>query len=75
MNDLLAMAYPKYYIQVSGIEDSIFPLAGAEYAFNKGKKIYESNNLAGRCTLIKGNGGHRFYADDSWPVVHEYLGR
>ena len=27
-----------------------------------------------RCTLIKGNGGHRFYADDSWPVVHKYLG-
>lgn len=69
MGDLMAMAYPKYYIQVSGIEDPIFPLFGAEEVFQKGKQAYETLGEGNRCTLIKGNGGHRFYADDSWVVV------
>ena len=41
MGDLMAMAYPKYYIQVSGMEDNISTI---------------------------------FYDDDSWPVVHKYMG-
>ncbi|MBQ8895082.1 MAG: hypothetical protein IJ043_11830 [Clostridia bacterium] len=73
MNDLMAMAYPKYYVQVSGIEDPIFPLFGAEQVFEKGKQAYESQEKGNRCTMVKGNGGHRFYADDAWPVVHQYL--
>lgn len=74
MGDLMAMAYPKYYIQVSGIEDNIFPIFGAEEVFEKGKQAYEQFGEGSRCTLVKGNGGHRFYADDSWPVVHKYIG-
>ena len=73
MNDLMAMAFPKYFIQVSGIEDPIFPLFGAELVFEKGKQAYESLSKGERCTLVKGNGGHRFYADDAWPIVHKYL--
>ncbi|MBO5261579.1 MAG: acetylxylan esterase [Clostridia bacterium] len=73
MNDLMAMAYPKYFIQVSGIEDKSFPLLGAEQVFKKGKQIYEAFEKGYRCTLVKGNGGHRFYADDAWPIVHKYL--
>lgn len=74
MNDLMAMAYPKYYIQVSGTEDPIFPLSGAESVFMKGKQAYEALHAGDRCTLVKGNGAHRFYADDAWPVVRKYLG-
>ena len=29
MGDLMALAYPKYYVQVSGKEDPIFPITGA----------------------------------------------
>ena len=74
MNDLIAMAYPKYFIQVSGIEDPIFPLSGAEEVFAKGKQAYEAMQNGDRCTLVKGNGSHRFYADDAWPVVRKYFG-
>ena len=73
MNDLMSMAYPKYFIQVSGIEDPIFPLFGAEQVFEKGKQTYEAFKEGYRCTLVKGNGGHRFYADDAWPVVRKYF--
>ncbi|MBQ8526685.1 MAG: hypothetical protein IJ460_08230 [Clostridia bacterium] len=74
MGDLLTMAYPKYYIQVSGIEDPIFPITAAEKVFEKGKLVYDAQGVGERCTLIRGNGGHRFYADDAWPIVHQYLG-
>ena len=73
MGDLMVMAYPKFFVQVSGIEDDIFPISGAEAVFEKGKNAYASQGLDERCTLVKGNGGHRFYADDSWQFVHEYL--
>ncbi len=74
MNDLMAMACPKYYVQVSGIEDPIFPIFGAEQVFAKGKQAYEALQKEDRCTLVKGNGAHRFFADDAWPVVHKYIG-
>ena len=74
MGDLMAMACPKYFVQVSGKEDSIFPLFGAEEVFEAGKKAYAQAGLADRVALVAGNGGHRFYADDAWPVVHKYLG-
>lgn len=73
MNDLIAMAYPKIFIQVNGIEDPIFPLSGAEEVFEKGKKVYEENGCADRCVMVKGNGAHRFYADASWPIVHQLM--
>ena len=75
MNDLFAMAAPKYFIQVSGIEDNIFPIEFAEKVFEKGKTVYEGLGVGDRCVLVKGNGGHRFFADDSWPYVHKYLGK
>ena len=74
MNDLMAMAYPKYFMQVSGMEDPIFPLSGAEEVFAKGKQAYEAVQKGDRCTRVKGNGSHRFYADDAWPVVRKYFG-
>lgn len=74
MGDLMAMTYPKYYVQVSGVEDSIFPLFAAEQVFESGKRAYDALGGGDRCTLVKGSGGHRFYADDTWPIVHRYLG-
>ncbi len=75
MGDLLAMAYPKYYVQVNGIGDPIFPLKGAESVFAHGKSAYEEMGKGDRCYHVKGNGEHRFYADDSWPIVHKMLGK
>lgn len=74
MNDLMAMAAPVAFVQVSGAEDPIFPLFGAEEVYEKGKKAYEALGAAERCVLVKGAGGHRFYADDAWPKVHNLMG-
>ena len=75
MGDLMAMAYPKPFVQVSGIEDKIFPVGAAEEVFNAGKTAYEEMGDGDKCVMVKGNGGHRFYADDAWPHVHKLLNR
>ncbi|MBQ3530237.1 MAG: acetylxylan esterase [Oscillospiraceae bacterium] len=74
MDDLMAMAYPKYFVQVSGKEDNIFPIFAAEQVFENGKRVYDAFQMGDRCALVKGNGGHRFYPDDAWPIVHKFLG-
>lgn len=75
MGDIMAMAYPKYFIQVNGAEDNIFPIESAKKVFADGKKAYEDNGAADRCAHIIGDGGHRFYADPAWPIVHKMLGK
>ena len=75
MGDLFAMAYPKYYIQVNGITDDIFPIEGAKKVFLDGKKAYEDNGDADKCAHVIGYEGHRFYADNAWPIVHKMLGK
>lgn len=75
MSDLMAMAYPKYFIQVSGIADGIFPIAGAEEVFERGKAVYTRLGAGERCAIIKGEGGHRFFADPAWLLVHKYIGK
>ena len=74
MGDLMAMACPKYFVQVNGVEDKIFPIAGAEEVFEAGKRAYAELGCEDRVAMIHGDGGHRFYADAAWPVVHKYLG-
>ncbi|MBQ2704243.1 MAG: acetylxylan esterase [Clostridia bacterium] len=74
MGDLMAMAAPKAFIQVSGLEDNIFPIDAAKSVFEKGSLAYEQLGVKDRTALVIGNGGHRFYADDTWPLIHKILG-
>ena len=40
-----------------------------------GKRAYEEKGISDRCVMIKGKGGHRFYADGTLPYVHKFLQR
>ena len=75
MGDLIAMACPKYYVQVNGAQDKIFPIEGAKACFEAGKSAYESLGVTDRLIHVIGEEGHRFYADKAWHVVHDLLGR
>jgi len=75
MGDLIAMSCPKYYVQVNGEKDDIFPLFGAKDVFGHGKTAYTEKGIEERIYHVIGAEGHRFYADDSWPIVHKMLGR
>lgn len=73
MSDLMAMACPKYYVQVSGRHDPIFPIDGAKAVFEKGREAYIDTDNAERAVFIEGEEGHRFYADAAWGAVHTLL--
>ena len=75
MDDLIAMAFPKFYVQVSGVEDAGFWIKGARDAFARGRRIYDECEMKDRIALVEGPAGHRFYPDLAWPIVHKMLSR
>lgn len=67
MAEIAALAAPRPIVIVSGKEDSIFPLATAEHEFYRLKEIYYKNSDSpDNCVHVKGDGGHRFYAEPAW---------
>jgi len=74
MADILGLFAPKPVVIVAGRDDKIFPLRGTRHAFRNLQTIYSASGAPDRCQLVVGKGGHRFYADDAWPVLHKLLG-
>ncbi len=74
MGDLGGLIFPRKYVIVSGKDDPIFPLEGAKKCYETTKRIYKKYGLENNIHHVIGNGGHRFYADDAWPVMNELIG-
>lgn len=68
MGDLACLIAPRPLIVVAGTEDNGFYIDGVKKAFHTIDRIYKKADAEGNCHLVVGNGGHRFYADISWPV-------
>lgn len=73
MHDLSILIAPRPLIIVAGKDDEIFPIEGVKRGFETVKKIYKAAGAEENCQLIIGDGGHRFYADVSWPVFDRYI--
>ena len=73
MGDLAAMIAPKKLTVVCGEEDDIFPLFGVREVYAEIERLYAAAGAPGHCALVVGHGGHRFYADDAWPVMKALL--
>jgi len=73
MPDVLGLFAPKPVVVVAGKEDTIFPIKAVRSAFRDLKKVYEAAGAGDRCHLIVGDGGHRFYAEEAWPVLLDEL--
>jgi cephalosporin-C deacetylase-like acetyl esterase len=71
LGDLACLIAPRPLVVVAGSEDNIFPIEGVHEAFNNIQEIYSSQGAGKMCRLVVGAGGHRFYADDAWPVFSE----
>jgi dipeptidyl aminopeptidase/acylaminoacyl peptidase len=69
MSDIMGLFAPKPVVIVSGKDDKIFPIQGARRAFKNLQQIYKECGALNRCHLVVGQGGHRFYADEAWPVM------
>ena len=73
MADILGLFAPKPVVVVAGETDGIFPIQGVQEAFTQLQRIYKEAGAPDNCRLVIGNGGHRFYADDAWPVMKERI--
>ena len=73
MGDLVVMIAPKKLVVVCGKDDNIFPLHGVRETFGIIGTLYEASDAPDGCALVVGEGGHRFYADDAWPVMKKLL--
>ena len=73
MADVMGLFAPRPVVVVCGQEDPIFPVQGVRRAFSELRKIYLAAGGAENCHLVVGEGGHRFYAEDAWPVMLEEL--
>ena len=75
MSDVLGLFAPKPVVVVAGKEDPIFPIRATRRAFKELHAIYKARDAGDRCHLVVGTGGHRFYAEDAWPVMLRELER
>lgn len=73
MADVMGLFAPKPVVLVSGQEDEIFPIGATRSAFEHLKQIYRAAGAEERCRLVEGVGGHRFYAQQAWPVLLDLL--
>lgn len=73
MGDLGCLIAPRPLVIVCGVEDKIFPLHGVEASYEVTKKAYQKMGKEELCHLVKGNGGHRFYPDDAWPIAKRMI--
>ena len=73
MGDLGGLIAPRKLIVVHGKHDDIFPEAGVYEAYDEIKRLYAAAKAEDKCRIVTGDGGHRFYAADSWPVLHKMM--
>ena len=74
MGELGGLIAPRALVVVNGIKDDIFPDEGVREAYANISRIYAAAGAPDRCRLVTGDGDHRFYADPTWPHVHELAG-
>lgn len=73
MGDISGLIAPRKLVVVNGREDDIFPDEGVRETFEITKRMYAAAGVPDACALVTGEGGHRFYADPAWRVVHEMI--
>ncbi|MEI6032792.1 MAG: hypothetical protein WCS65_00760 [Verrucomicrobiae bacterium] len=66
--DIAGLIAPKPLVIVHGREDHLFPIRSTRRAFRDVKATYEAAGAAGKCALVIGPAGHRYYPDLAWPV-------
>ncbi len=75
MGELCQLVVPRSLIVVNGAEDNIFPIAGAKACVEVANIAYEKNGASDRLHHVIGEKGHRFYADDTWPILHREIAK
>ena len=73
MGEIGCLIAPRKLIVVNGNQDQIFPLEGAKKVYSVISDAYKKLGKQDNCNMVVGNGGHRFYGDDVWPVINSMM--
>jgi hypothetical protein len=73
MGDMAGLVAPRKLVVVSGEKDPIFPIDGVLKTMEIAKASYKAAGCENNIAHVVGNGGHRFYAADSYPVFNEMV--
>ncbi len=73
MGDLVGLIAPRGLVAINGEKDMAFMIEGAKECFEIGKKVYKAMGAEDKCYHVIGEGGHRFYADASWPTIQKLI--
>ncbi len=73
MGDLAGLVAPRAMVIVSGKDDVIFPIDGAKRSVELAKVAYKAAGCEENLAHVIGDGGHRFYADASYPVFNSIV--
>ena len=73
MYDVMGLFAPRKLVIVCGAKDDIFPLEATKRAFAELKTIYRAAESEGNCSLVIGAEGHRFYAQEAWGAMLDYM--
>lgn len=73
LGDLAVMIAPKNLTMVCADNDPCYPTDGTFETTDRIQHIYQAMGAEEHCALVVGHDGHRFYADDAWPVMHRLL--
>ncbi len=74
MADIMGLFAPKPVVVVAGKEDEIFPIKATRKAFKALQEIYDAAGAKKHSHLVVGQEGHRFYAEQAWPLILAELG-
>ena len=73
MCDLAMLIAPRPLLVVCGQDDDIFPLDGVRAAFDTVRQIYRAAGSPDNCHMAVGQGGHRFYPEEAWPIFETMI--
>ncbi|MBQ2726427.1 MAG: hypothetical protein IJF78_12045 [Clostridia bacterium] len=69
------MIAPKNLTMVCAKVDPCYSTEGIFETTDRIQSIYHAMGAEDHCALVIGHDGHRFYADETWPVMHCLLER
>lgn len=71
MGELACLIAPRPLVIIAGVQDWGFDIAGSRKVAAVAQKIYDKVGVSDKFRFIEGPEGHRYYADLTWPVIHE----
>lgn len=75
MGDICAMIAPRKLIVVSGRHDTGFLYPGTVNSVEVARDAYQELDKDDKIVHVIGRGGHQFFADPTWPHIHDELSK